>query len=102
MFDNIASLRFSKGSNQETLATAMISAEGEVMEFRTHIPAEGRVEDWMTNVLGEMRATNRLITKEAVFYYCDNKSRCVRMEFCIKSFIADSLRNCLRKFIHNS
>lgn len=75
MFDNIASLRFQKGNNNETLATAMISAEGEVMDFRTHIPAEGRVEDWMTNVLEEMRVTNRLITKEAVFYYCENKTR---------------------------
>ena len=77
MYDNIASLRFVKGSNSETLATAMISAEGEVMEFRTHIPAEGRVEDWMTSVLEEMRTTNRLITKEAVFYYCENTSRYV-------------------------
>lgn len=77
MYDNIASLRFVKGSNNETLATAMVSAEGEVMEFRTHIPAEGRVEDWMTSVLEEMRTTNRLITKEAVFYYCENTSRLV-------------------------
>lgn len=75
MFDNIASLRFSKGNNNEALATAMISAEGEVMDFRTHVAAEGRVEDWMTNVLEEMRATNRLITKEAIFFYCDNKKR---------------------------
>ena len=75
MYDNIASLRFTKGSNNETLATAMISAEGEVMEFRNHIPAEGRVEDWMTSVLEEMRTTNRLITKEAVFFYCENTTR---------------------------
>ena len=71
MYDNIASLRFQKGPNNETLATAMISAEGEVMEFRTNVAAEGRVEDWMTDVLAEMRSSNRLITKEAVFYYCD-------------------------------
>jgi dynein heavy chain len=75
MYDNIAALRFSKGNSNETLATAMISAEGEVMDFRTHVPAEGRVEDWMTSVLAEMRATNRLITKEAIFFYCENKKR---------------------------
>lgn len=75
MYDNIAALRFQDGSNNETLATAMISAEGEVMEFRKHIPAEGRVEDWMTSVLEEMRSTNRLITKEAIFFYSANKSR---------------------------
>ncbi|KAL3856163.1 hypothetical protein ACJMK2_010948 [Sinanodonta woodiana] len=72
MFDNISALRFQAGANNETLATAMISAEGEVMDFSSNIPAEGRVEDWMTNILAEMRKTNRLITKEAVFYYCAN------------------------------
>lgn len=30
MYDNIASLRFQEGVNNETVATAMISAEGEV------------------------------------------------------------------------
>jgi len=75
MYDNISALQFSKGNNNEVLATAMVSAEGEVMDFRNHIPAEGRVEDWMTNILEEMRITNRLITKEAVFFYCENVSR---------------------------
>lgn len=70
MFDNIASLRFTSGSSQEMIAHAMVSGEGEEMEFRTPTPAEGRVEDWMTNVLNEMRRTNRLITKEAIFKYC--------------------------------
>ncbi|KAL5017096.1 hypothetical protein ScPMuIL_006685 [Solemya velum] len=75
MYDNIASLRFQKGPNNESLASAMISAENEVMEFNQSITAEGRVEDWMTAVLEEMRATNRLITKEAVFYYSHEKTR---------------------------
>ncbi|XP_069789574.1 dynein axonemal heavy chain 10 isoform X2 [Narcine bancroftii] len=75
MYDNIASLRFQVGNENEMLAGAMISAEGEVMEFRQIIPAEGRVEDWMTAVLGEMRKTNRLITKEAIFRYCETMSR---------------------------
>ncbi|XP_067660223.1 dynein axonemal heavy chain 10-like [Haliotis asinina] len=75
MFDNISALRFVKGTNNEATAAAMISAEGETMEFRNPIQAEGRVEDWMTGVLDEMRRTNRLITKEAVFFYCDKKTR---------------------------
>ncbi|XP_069071115.1 dynein axonemal heavy chain 10 [Pleurodeles waltl] len=75
MYDNIASLKFQEGENGGTVATGMISAEGEVMAFRQSIPAEGRVEDWMTAVLQEMRRTNRLITKEAIFKYCDDKSR---------------------------
>ena len=75
MFDNIAALQFQKGPNNEPLATAMVSAEGEVMEFRTNVAAEGRVEDWMTDMLLEMRSSNRLITKEAVFFYCEQKTR---------------------------
>ena len=77
MFDNIAALKFSKNqSNNEVTALGMISAEKEEMEYKTTVAAEGRVEDWMTEVLNEMRRTNRLITKEAIFYYCtNNKTR---------------------------
>ncbi|XP_006149290.1 dynein heavy chain 10, axonemal [Tupaia chinensis] len=75
MYDNIAMLRFHDGDSGEKLVSAMISAEGEVMEFRKIVRAEGRVEDWMTAVLQEMRRTNRLITKEAIFRYCENESR---------------------------
>ena len=75
MYDNIALLRFHDGDSGEKLVSAMISAEGEVMEFRKIIRAEGRVEDWMTAVLNEIRRTNRLITKEAIFRYCEDKSR---------------------------
>ena len=75
MFDNISSLRFITGPTSEPLASAMISSEGEEMEYRTGIVAEGRVEDWMTGVLNEMRRTNRIITKESIFYYCDQKTR---------------------------
>jgi hypothetical protein len=47
----------------------------QVMDFRQSIAAEGRVEEWMTAVLLEMRRTNRLITKESVFYYTHEKTR---------------------------
>ncbi|CAG08487.1 unnamed protein product, partial [Tetraodon nigroviridis] len=75
MYDNIASLRFDVESSGETVAGALVSVEGELMQLKKPIPVEGRVEDWMTGVLLEMRRTNRLITKEAVFHYCENKSR---------------------------
>ena len=75
MFDNIAKLRFQEGSSKEMLAGAMISSEGEVMDFRQPVAAEGRVEDWMTSVLNEMRRTNRLITKEAIFKYGSDCTR---------------------------
>ena len=75
MFDNIAKLRFDQGPSGEPLANAMISSEGEMMEYRKGVTAEGKVEDWMTQVLNEMRRTNQLITKEAIFTYCHKKSR---------------------------
>jgi len=84
MFDNIATLRFQKGSHNEVIAMAMCSSEGEVMEYRNQVTADGRVEDWMTNVLNEMRKTNRLLTKEAVFYYCENnRSRFARRHLAL-------------------
>ncbi|XP_027593384.2 dynein heavy chain 10, axonemal isoform X1 [Pipra filicauda] len=75
MFDNVAALRFQDGEDGEKIATAMISAEKEVMEFRQAVPAVGRVENWMTAVLEEMRRTNRRLTKEAIFRYCEDRSR---------------------------
>lgn len=78
MYDNIASLRFDVDSNGETVAGAMVSAEGEVMELKKAIPVEGRVEEWMLAVLLEMRRTNRLITKEAIFHYCAD-TRCAQL-----------------------
>ena len=74
MYDNIASLRLVKNQDNVT-AQAMISAEKEVMEFKQHVITEGRVEDWMTKVLQEMRRTNRLITKESIYYYKFQKTR---------------------------
>jgi len=75
MYDNVAALRLVKSADNVTTVQAMISGEKEVMEFKQHIVTEGRVEDWMTKVLAEMRRTNRLITKESIYYYRNNKSR---------------------------
>ncbi|XP_077377243.1 dynein axonemal heavy chain 10-like [Festucalex cinctus] len=75
MYDNIASLRFDSESSGEISAGAMVSAEGEVMDFQKPVQIKGRVEEWMTGVLHEMRRTNRLITKEAIFRYCEDRGR---------------------------
>ncbi|XP_028270606.1 dynein heavy chain 10, axonemal isoform X2 [Parambassis ranga] len=75
MYDNIASLRFDVETDGKTVVGAMVSAEGEVMELRKPVPVEGRVEEWMMEVLLEMRKTNRVITKEAIFHYCEGSSR---------------------------
>lgn len=84
MYDNIASLRFDTVSTGETAAGAMVSAEGEVMELKKAVTVEGKVEDWMTGVQLEMRRTNRLITKEAVFHYCEDRSRYVCVCVCVR------------------
>ncbi|XP_029296329.1 dynein heavy chain 10, axonemal [Cottoperca gobio] len=75
MYDNIASLRLDVESDGEKVAGAMVSAEGELMELKKAIPVEGRVEEWMTGILLEMKRTNRLITKEAIYRYCEDRSR---------------------------
>uniref|UniRef100_A0AAV2KWR9 AAA+ ATPase domain-containing protein n=1 Tax=Knipowitschia caucasica TaxID=637954 RepID=A0AAV2KWR9_KNICA len=75
MYDNIASLQFDGGSDGELVVGAMVSAEGEVMVMKRPVPVEGRVEEWMSAVLLEMKRTNQRLTKEAIFYYCKDKSR---------------------------
>lgn len=73
MFDNIKSLTLSKSSMSEHVATAMNSSEGEIMQFKNHVMTKGRVEDWMNEVLAEMRLSNRYITKKAILDYGKNK-----------------------------
>lgn len=69
MFDNIKSLRFNLDSQERTICTAMISAEREIMDFRSPVLIEGKVEEWMNEVLKEMQRSNRFITKSAIYYY---------------------------------
>ncbi|CAH2003821.1 unnamed protein product, partial [Acanthoscelides obtectus] len=69
MFDNIKSLRFSHDSQDRVISNAMVSSEGEVMEFRNPVYIEGKVEEWMNDILKEMRRSNRFITKSGIFYY---------------------------------
>lgn len=73
MFDNIKSLTLAKSAMGEHVATGMNSSEGEVMHFKNHVLLEGRVEDWMNDVLSEMRFSNRFLTKKAIFDYGKNK-----------------------------
>ncbi|RKP21444.1 hypothetical protein ROZALSC1DRAFT_11414, partial [Rozella allomycis CSF55] len=68
MFDNVLKLQFGTGRNEKNVV-GMQSTEGEVLEFVQPVPAVGRVEEWMTSVQNEMKRTNRLIHKEAIYYY---------------------------------
>ncbi|EKX52600.1 hypothetical protein GUITHDRAFT_157080 [Guillardia theta CCMP2712] len=66
IFDNCASLIFAR---QNKVVVGMISSEGENLNFRTAVATEGAVENWMTNVLAEMRASLHSIMKEGIFNY---------------------------------
>ncbi|ORX45970.1 hypothetical protein BCR36DRAFT_332447 [Piromyces finnis] len=70
MFDNILKLIFGTGK-YEGYVVGMQSSEGEVMNFRKPTPTEDNVENWMVLVQEEMKRTNRLIHKEAIFYYTE-------------------------------
>ncbi|XP_037090995.1 dynein heavy chain 10, axonemal-like [Pollicipes pollicipes] len=69
MFDNILSLRMVRNADDDLVASAMHSAEQEIMEFREAQVVDGRVEDWMNSVLAEMWRTNRFLTKKAIYEY---------------------------------
>ena len=43
MFDNISKLQFVQGPGGESIANAMISSEGEMMEYKKGVLAEGKV-----------------------------------------------------------
>ncbi|KAJ3299892.1 Dynein heavy chain 10, axonemal [Borealophlyctis nickersoniae] len=70
MFDNVLKLNFGTGKNEKAIV-GMSSSEGEVLDFRRVVPAEGKVEEWMGAVEAEMKRSNRTIHKEAVFHYAD-------------------------------
>ncbi|XP_058981464.1 dynein axonemal heavy chain 10-like [Musca domestica] len=69
MYDNVKSLRIIKESSTLSIVNAMISTEGEILEFRQNVRAQGRVENWMNDVLDEMRRSNRYLTKKAIYDY---------------------------------
>ncbi|KAI9009714.1 dynein heavy chain and region D6 of dynein motor-domain-containing protein [Gaertneriomyces semiglobifer] len=70
MFDNVLKLTFGTGKNEKAVV-GMSSSEGELLAFRKATPVEGRVEEWMSAVEIEMKRSNKIIHKEAVFHYAD-------------------------------
>lgn len=69
MFDNLAKFRLGPDNQDRMVASALISSEGEVMDFTENVVAEGPIEFWMVKALDEMRRSNRYFTKKAVFEY---------------------------------
>lgn len=82
MFDNIKSLRIHPDNQDRVVASAMISAEAEIMEYRVPQYIEGKVEDWMNDMVDEMRRSNRYITKKAIFDYGHNRR--IRCEWSLE------------------
>jgi len=68
MFDNLDKFRLVLDNDRYT-ATALISYEKEIMEFRNSVTAEGNIEIWMGVALEEMKRSNRYITKKTVYDY---------------------------------
>ncbi|XP_026670097.1 dynein heavy chain 10, axonemal [Ceratina calcarata] len=69
MFDNLDKFCFTLNNTERVVATALISSEKEVMEFRQVVLAEGKIEEWMVFALEEMKSSNRYLTKKAVYNY---------------------------------
>ncbi|KAG7199558.1 hypothetical protein KM043_014169 [Ampulex compressa] len=69
MFDNLDKFRLLPDNTDRMTATALISCDGEVMEFRNPVLAEGKIEEWMVVALAEMQKSNRYLTKKAVYNY---------------------------------
>ncbi|KAJ1332384.1 hypothetical protein BSLG_008688 [Batrachochytrium salamandrivorans] len=70
MFDNVLKLNFGTGKHEKFII-GMSSSEGESLDFRRAVQIDERVEEWMTIVETEMKRSNRIIHKEAIFHYAD-------------------------------
>lgn len=66
LFDNCANLSF---SSDKSSIVGMSSAEGESFKFKSPVKIQGPVEDWMSAVEEEMRATLRALCKYGVARY---------------------------------
>jgi dynein heavy chain len=68
MYDNVLKVNFGTGKYDKFIV-GMTSAEGEILEFRQPVSIDARVEEWMSSVEHEMKSSNRLIHKEAIYNY---------------------------------
>lgn len=73
MFDNLEKFQFEDEKindiNVRIMASALISCEGEVMNFNNLVATDRKIEDWMSDALEEMKRSNRYLTKKAVYNY---------------------------------
>lgn len=69
MFDNLDKFALVSDSMDVLMATALVSCEGEVIDFRNPVSTEDQIENWMGLALEEMKRSNRYLTKKAVYNY---------------------------------
>ncbi|CAL8089314.1 unnamed protein product [Calicophoron daubneyi] len=69
LFDSICSLTFADPDAEVKKATKMIAKDGEDVKFAEPFDLEGQVEEWLNQLLDEMRYTLRKILAEAVAAY---------------------------------
>lgn len=65
MFNNLSEIMFDENENQ-MMACALVSIEGEVLEFDKSVPIEEGLEYWMRETLLEMKRSNRLVIEDAI------------------------------------
>lgn len=68
MFDNLDKFIIVSDTDRQ-MATALVSCEREVMDFRNPVSTEDQIEIWMGLALEEMKRSNRYLTKKAVYNY---------------------------------
>lgn len=69
MFDNLDKFSLVSDNMDRLMATALISCEKEVMDFRNPVPTETQIETWMGLAVEEMKRSNRYLTKKAIYDY---------------------------------
>lgn len=69
MFDNLDMFKLVADGKDRLIATALISCEREIMEFRNPVATDDKIEIWMALALEEMKRSNRYLTKKAVYNY---------------------------------
>jgi dynein heavy chain len=60
--------------SDETTATAMVSAEGEVVNLKNCVLRGGEVEEWMRIVEEQMRYSLKIATRTSLIHY-ENEDR---------------------------
>lgn len=69
MFSNIKSIVFKQQPSGSIFARGLTSCEGETMFFKNNVLINGKIENWMNDILTEMQLTNKFLIKKAIFDY---------------------------------